>query len=78
MSYPKRSRGVALGEMRIMSTPETVQAVMEGFVDGILILTKYGGWVQANTTAQRLCRQLTPKSAANLDKPIVPKAIWGS
>lgn len=60
----------------MMSVPDTVQTVMEGFVDGILILTEYGGWVQANTTAQQLCRQLTPKTVAALDKPIVPKAIW--
>lgn len=59
-----------------MSIPETVQAVVEGFVDGILILTEYGGWVQANTTAQRLCHQLTPKSAVHPNQPIVPKAIW--
>ncbi|MBD2088901.1 helix-turn-helix transcriptional regulator [Microcoleus sp. FACHB-1515] len=64
-----------------MSTPdtvqvETVQAVIEGFVDGILILTEYGGWVQANTTAQQLCRQLVPQTATSPNKPIVPKVIW--
>lgn len=53
-----------------------LQAVVEGFVDGILILTEYGGWVQANARAQQICRQFTPETRLNPDRPPVPKPIW--
>ena len=32
-----------------------LQAVIEGFVDGVLILTDRGEWVYANTQAHRIC-----------------------
>jgi DNA-binding CsgD family transcriptional regulator len=35
-----------------------LQAVVEGFVDGVLILTDRGEWVYANTQAHRICPSL--------------------
>ncbi len=32
-----------------------LQAVIEGFIDGVLILTDRGEWVYANTQAHRIC-----------------------
>lgn len=53
--------------------PSRLQAVVEGFVDGILILTDLGTWVHANVTARQICRQLT----IDLSQPhAVPKEVW--
>ncbi|WP_199320500.1 LuxR C-terminal-related transcriptional regulator [Leptolyngbya sp. FACHB-261] len=60
-----------------------LQGVVEGFIDGILILSEQGEWIRANECARRICHQLAPSqltqsqliqsraSALN-----VPKAIW--
>jgi DNA-binding CsgD family transcriptional regulator len=53
--------------------PSRLQAVIEGFVDGILILTELGAWVHANATAQQICRQLTIEP---LQPHAVPKEVW--
>ncbi len=36
---------------------QLLQAIIEGFVDGILILTERGEWVHANGCARRICDQ---------------------
>ena len=36
---------------------QLLQAIIEGFVDGILILTERGEWVHANEYARRICDQ---------------------
>ena len=67
-----------------ISTPDEpwsqLQVVIEGFVDGILILTESGDWVQANATAQRLCRQWADEARSNVAQihrtPTVPESIW--
>jgi DNA-binding NarL/FixJ family response regulator len=47
-----------------------LQAVLESFVDGILVLTDQQELHYANTTAQELCFQLTGKSE------VLPDIIW--
>lgn len=47
-----------------------LQAVLEGFLDGILVLTDQQEMHYANTTAKQLCLQLDPKA------DILPEIIW--
>ncbi|MEX0268583.1 helix-turn-helix transcriptional regulator [Leptolyngbyaceae cyanobacterium UHCC 1019] len=47
-----------------------LQAVLESFVDGILVLTDQQELHYANTTAKQLCLQLTGKAGT------LPKIIW--
>jgi DNA-binding CsgD family transcriptional regulator len=49
------------------------QAVLEHLPDGILILTKTGQRVYANSAAQDVCAQL---SASTTDSDYTPKEIW--
>ena len=50
-----------------------LQGILEGFIDGILILSTKGKILHANESARLLLDQLTPDS-----KPsnLVPKQIW--
>jgi DNA-binding CsgD family transcriptional regulator len=50
-----------------------LQAVIESFVDGILILTTQRELVHGNECARRICRQLLQGVASN---STVPKEIW--
>jgi DNA-binding CsgD family transcriptional regulator len=52
-----------------------LKAVLEGFIDGILILTNKGEWVHANGCARRICSQLS-KGITQGDR--VPKEIWSA
>jgi DNA-binding CsgD family transcriptional regulator len=55
------------------SDNDLLQGLIEGFFDGILILTEQGECIQANNLARQICLQLTPtKSQLNS----VPKEIW--
>jgi DNA-binding CsgD family transcriptional regulator len=48
------------------------QAVLESFVDGILIMTEYKQLVYANAPARRICQQLNQHSKqADLPKPVL-------
>jgi DNA-binding CsgD family transcriptional regulator len=47
-------------------------SVLEGFVDGILILNLQGEFIYANTPATRICQQLNP------DHNTLPEEIWRS
>jgi DNA-binding CsgD family transcriptional regulator len=53
--------------------PSLLQAVLEGFIDGVLILTEQGEWIHANDRAHRICDQLT-KGMTQPDR--VPQEIW--
>lgn len=53
--------------------PSFLQAILEGFIDGILILTEQGEWLHANNCARRICSQLS-KGISQPD--FVPKEIW--
>lgn len=50
-----------------------LQRVIEGFIDGILIVTEQGELIHANECAKRICRQL----AHGISKHnLVPQEIW--
>lgn len=50
-----------------------LHSVLEGFVDGILILSEQGDILHANTHARRMCRQfVSPEASLNQ----APAAIW--
>jgi DNA-binding CsgD family transcriptional regulator len=51
-----------------------LQAVIESFVDGILIITPQGELLHANECARQICRQLT-RGRISLDVA-VPEDIW--
>jgi DNA-binding CsgD family transcriptional regulator len=55
--------------------PSLLRAVLEGFIDGILILTDQGEWVHANDCARHICHQLS-KGIPQTD--LVPKEIWNA
>ena len=50
-----------------------LQGVLEGFIDGILILTEQGELVHANQNAQWICEQI---SQFESEKKVVPPEIW--
>ncbi|MEC4816695.1 MAG: LuxR C-terminal-related transcriptional regulator [Scytonema sp. PMC 1069.18] len=50
-----------------------LQAVIEGFVDGILILTDWGELLHVNECARQICRQLRREGNST---DAVPKDIW--
>ena len=62
------------------SDPQSIQSditllkiVIESFIDGILILTDQGEWVQSNEHARQICEKLTP---GKLQPNSVPEEIW--
>lgn len=50
-----------------------LQAVLEGFIDGILILSEQGEYLHANHSAKRICEQLNPEPSPS---NAVPAEIW--
>jgi RNA polymerase sigma factor (sigma-70 family) len=52
-----------------------LQGVLEGFIDGILIITAQGELVHSNERAQQICQQLA-KAKEDSQPRFVPKAIW--
>lgn len=53
--------------------PNLLQAIIEGFMDGVLILTEKGELIHANQRARRLCLQF---SSEQLQPNLVPLPIW--
>ncbi len=53
--------------------PYLLQAVIECFVDGVLILTEQGECIHANECSRRICRLL---SEENLQVNFLPQSIW--
>jgi DNA-binding CsgD family transcriptional regulator len=53
--------------------PNLLQAIIEGFMDGVLILTEQGELIHANKRARRLCQQF---SSEQLQPNLVPLPIW--
>lgn len=49
-----------------------LQGVLEGFMDGVLVLTAQREWVHGNKYACQICQQLQDSSQPNS----VPKEIW--
>lgn len=54
--------------------PSLLQAIIEGFVDGVLILTEQGEWIHSNDCAQYICQQLVQDMS--LANNSVPQPIW--
>lgn len=49
------------------------QKVIDSFIDGILVVSEQGDWIQSNHLAQRICEEITQnKSQPNS----VPQSIW--
>ncbi|KAB8318987.1 helix-turn-helix transcriptional regulator [Tolypothrix campylonemoides VB511288] len=55
------------------SKADLLQAVIESFVDGILILTTERKLLQANECARRICRQFIPRESS---PDAIPEEIW--
>ena len=53
--------------------PEFLQAVLEGFLDGILVLTDQKQLLYANQTAERLCHRSSQALQSSLS---LPREIW--
>ncbi|AFZ16307.1 helix-turn-helix transcriptional regulator [Allocoleopsis franciscana] len=53
--------------------PYWLQYIIEGLVDGVLVLTQQGEWVYANECGRQICHQLAPNQS---QKNFVPSAIW--
>jgi DNA-binding CsgD family transcriptional regulator len=50
-----------------------LRSVVESWIDGILILTDQGQWVEANEAARQICHQL---SQSQSHATLVPETIW--
>lgn len=61
---------VALSDLKPISL---LQAVLEGFIDGILILSEQGEYLHANQSARRICEQLNSQPSAY---NAIPAEIW--
>lgn len=53
--------------------PVLLQGILEGLVDGVLIITSHGEWVYGNFHAYRICQRLNPHVPM---RKSVPAAIW--
>lgn len=54
--------------------PSLLPIIIEGLVDGVLILTEKGEWVHANEYARRICYQLSQEDTSQIEP--LPQAIW--
>lgn len=50
-----------------------LEAILEGFIDGVLILTEQGEQIHANDCARRICNQLRQKTSLVNS---IPQPIW--
>jgi DNA-binding CsgD family transcriptional regulator len=71
LSYSKK--GLKRSPSQNPEQPYLMQAILEGFVDGVLILTEQGDWIHANAYARRICNQLSSKTS---QVNSVPQPIW--
>ncbi|NET31119.1 MAG: helix-turn-helix transcriptional regulator [Cyanothece sp. SIO1E1] len=53
-----------------------LQAVLEGLIDGILILTSQGDLIHANNCAHQICKKLYPSSQNWHQGCLIPEKIW--
>ncbi|MCA1991018.1 MAG: LuxR C-terminal-related transcriptional regulator [Coleofasciculus sp. S288] len=65
---PMQGAGVQQAKQQFL-----LQAIIEGFVDGVLILTERGEWVHANERAHYVCQQM---SQCTSKSNYVPEDIW--
>ena len=60
-------------DLQAIPQVDLFKAMIESFVDGILIVTTEGKLIHTNDYARAICRQLMPKEA---DSNVVPEEIW--
>jgi DNA-binding CsgD family transcriptional regulator len=60
-------------DLQSTSQPNLFQAMLESFIDGILILKTEGELIFINEYARCICRQLMPNSDTNNE---IPEEIW--
>ncbi len=72
--FDGKSRENYIDSKKLLPFPQTylLQAVIESFVDGILVLNTEGELLHANECAREMCLQLSPKSKEN----VIPVEIW--
>jgi len=54
-------------------SPSLLQAIIEGFIDGVLILTTQGEWIHANDSGRQICHHI---SHGKCQFNSVPQPIW--
>jgi len=67
------SQPINFGVFQELEQYYLLQGVLEGFIDGILILTEAGELLHANQTAKCICQQLTEPGYQQYS---VPSEIW--
>jgi DNA-binding CsgD family transcriptional regulator len=53
--------------------PSLLKAIIEGFVDGVLIVTEQGECIHSNECARKICHQLSPEKFHDNS---IPQSIW--
>jgi len=54
-------------------SPNLLQGVMEGLIDGVMIITAKGELIYANCHALQICQQFIPNL---VKKEAIPQAVW--
>ncbi len=54
-------------------SPNLLQGVMEGLIDGVMIITAKGELIHANCHALQICQQFIPNL---VKKEAIPQAVW--
>lgn len=54
-------------------SPSLMQTVLDGFMDGVLILSEHGKLIYGNSCAHRICCRLLPEASS---LTAVPQQIW--
>lgn len=60
-------------DLQNLKQPSLLPVVIESSLDGILIVTEQGEWVQANSRARRICDRL---NQAGSQSHSVPTEVW--
>ena len=68
-----KSQSSKIEELQPESKVDLLQAIIESFLDGILILTTEGELLHVNECARRICRQLMPRGSS---ADAIPEEIW--
>ncbi len=54
-------------------SPNLLQGVMEGLIDGVMIITAKGELIHANCHALQICQQFIPELG---HKEVIPQSVW--
>ena len=54
-------------------SPMLLQGVMEGLIDGVMMITAKGELIHANCHALQICQQFIPNLA---QEKVIPQAVW--